>query len=152
MPQPLKDAAHLVRMAGLFAIGAVVFLVLRGVLIPSDFGELGHYRAGTLDDVRSLEPRFAGRRACAECHDDAAVELAGGIHAGVGCEACHGALAGHATDPGAETPQTLQVRSLCVTCHTAAAAKPDWFPQVDPVEHAGDEACDECHVPHQPGI
>jgi hypothetical protein len=152
MPQPLKDAEHLVRMAVLFAIGVVVFLVLRGVLIPEDFGELGHYRTGALADARSVEARFAGRSACADCHDDAAAELAGGIHASVGCEACHGALAGHASDPDAMVPPVLEVRPLCTTCHAAGAAKPDWFPQVDPIEHAGDESCDECHLPHQPGM
>lgn len=152
MPQPLKDAAHLVRLAGLFAVAVVVFLVLRGVLIPADFGELGHYRAGALDDNAHVGARFAGRAACADCHDLVPEELAAGAHAKVGCEACHGPLAGHASDPEAEVPPVLDTRSLCAACHAAEPAKPAWFPQVVPAEHAGDEACDECHLPHQPGI
>ncbi|MCU0303546.1 MAG: cytochrome c3 family protein [Thermoanaerobaculales bacterium] len=152
MPQPLKDARHLVRMAGLFLVAGVGFLVLRSALIPAGFGELGHYRSGALDDNARVEPRFAGRGACAECHDLAPEELAGGAHAAIGCEACHGPLAGHAADPDTEVPPALDTRSLCATCHAAEPAKPGWFPQVVAAEHAGDDACDECHVPHQPGV
>lgn len=152
MPKPFKDAEHLVRMAGLLAAGVVVFLVLRAALTPDDFGELGHYRTGALEDNRNVAVRFASRAACAECHDGAPGELAGGAHAAVGCEACHGPLAAHASEPDVESPPELDVRSLCESCHTATAAKPGWFPQVVPVEHAGDEACDDCHHPHQPGV
>ncbi len=63
MRELFKDKEHLVRMAGLFGVGLLVFVVLRGVLIPADFGELGHYRASALDDNRSVELKFAGRAA-----------------------------------------------------------------------------------------
>jgi hypothetical protein len=152
MSQPLKDAEHLVRMAGLFAVGVVVFLVLRAVLTPADFGELGHYRTGALDDNLSVEPRFAGRSVCEDCHDTAPRELAEGAHSRVGCEACHGPLAVHVSDPDVGIPPELDGSALCASCHAAEAAKPAWFPQVVPEEHAGDEACVECHLPHQPGI
>ena len=152
MPKPLKDAEHLARMAALFVIGAAAFLVLRGALIPADFGELGHYRTSALEDNRAVKRRFAGRAACADCHDVEPAELAAGAHGAVGCEACHGPLAGHAADPDIEAPAMLDIRSLCGTCHAAAPARPGWFPQVNPAEHAGLEACDECHLPHRPEL
>jgi len=82
MRELFKDREHLVRMAGLFGVGLLVFVVLRGVLIPADFGELGHYRASALEDNRSVELKFAGRAACEECHDDVAEERVDGAHHG----------------------------------------------------------------------
>jgi hypothetical protein len=152
MRELFKDKEHLVRMAGLFIVGLLVFVVLRGILIPADFGELGHYRASALEDNRSVELKFAGRAACEECHDDVAEERVDGAHNGVNCEACHGALALHVLDPGAVVPELPEAAVLCVTCHQRSVARPAWFPQVEPVDHADGETCDECHLPHNPGI
>jgi hypothetical protein len=152
MGELFKDKEHLVRMAGLFAAGIVVFLLLRGVLIPADFGELGHYRAGALDDNRAAARQFAGRAMCEECHDDVAAARSGGEHQGIGCEACHGALAAHADDPSAVVPEPPTATPLCISCHRMSAAKPTWFPQVEPDTHSEGAACDECHAPHNPGI
>lgn len=150
MRQLLRDAEHLVRLALLFAAGTVVFVVVRAIAVPADFGEYGHYRAGALDDVRERQPRFAGRAACAECHDVAVAELAGGGHSGVGCEACHGPLAAHAADPGeAAAPAAV---ATCALCHAANQARPAGHPQVDVEAHAEGNACTDCHVPHAPGM
>jgi hypothetical protein len=152
MKELFKDKEHLVRVAVLMVVGVIGFLVLRGVLIPADYGELGHYRASALDDNSSVPLHFAGRAVCETCHDDVAAERAGGAHQRVGCEACHGALFVHAEDPDALVPELPSVTPLCVSCHTARVAKPDWFPQVEPDAHSGGEACDECHMPHSPAI
>jgi hypothetical protein len=152
MKELFKDKEHLVRAAGLLVVGLIGFLLLRGVLIPADYGELGHYRASALDDNRALPLHYAGRAVCESCHDDVAEERAGGAHQQVGCEACHGALFVHAEDPDALVPELPSVTPLCVSCHAARVAKPDWYPQVEPKEHSGGEACDECHMPHSPGI
>ena len=45
MRDGFKDREHLLRMAALFVAGLAAFVVLRGVLVPADFGELGHYRS-----------------------------------------------------------------------------------------------------------
>ena len=147
-----KDKEHLVRMAGLFGVGLLVFLVLRGVLIPADFGDLGHYRASALDDNSSVELQFAGRAACETCHDDVATERAESAHRSIACEACHGALAVHADNPEGAIPERPEATSLCVSCHGANVTKPPWFPAVSPDEHSEGEACDECHLPHAPGF
>ncbi len=39
---------------------------------------------------------------------------------------------------------------LCARCHAANVARPARFPQVDPAEHAGEEACTGCHKAHNP--
>ena len=146
----LKDREHLIRLAGLFLGALALFLLARAALVPKDFGQLGHYRPGALADVAARPVSFAGRLACADCHDDVAGKLHGGKHAGVGCEACHGPLAAHAADPttaSATKPDTLQ---LCPVCHAQNAAKPKTFPQVDVKEHADGNACKDCHDPHHP--
>src|ERR1035441_3048560 len=76
----LKDKEHLVRMAALFAVGVVLFLILKAVLVPKGFGVYGHYRAGALADNRVRAPRFAGRSACIECHTDERDAWKGGTH------------------------------------------------------------------------
>lgn len=144
-------AEHLVRLAGLFVVGISAFLVVRAVAVPEGFGRHGHFRAGALDDNRAQQALFAGRQACADCHDDVAATAADGAHAGVGCESCHGALATHALDdPGAQTPVALEPLAVCMVCHRLNAGKAAGFPQVDAEEHAAGEDCTLCHDPHSP--
>lgn len=147
----MKDKEHLFRMAGLFAAGLVAFLLLRVVLVPKGFGDYGHYRAGALADARSRPITYAGRAACAECHEDVVKARAGSKHEQIGCESCHGPLAKHATvDPGAQKPPKLDERALCLRCHTANVAKPAGFKQIDPKDHGDGAVCTTCHAPHSP--
>jgi hypothetical protein len=152
MNERSSDYGHLGRFALLFVAGAVAFMVLRAVFIPAGFGDLGHYRSGALEDNREHRPSFAGQAACAECHEDALETKSRGKHAGVRCEACHGALAAHASDPTAAAASKPAVPDLCVVCHGESVSRPAGFPQVDPVEHAAGEACTACHAPHAPAV
>ena len=140
------------RLAGLFAVGALLFVVFRWLLVPADFGIYGHYRAGALEDNRQRTPVFAGVDACGECHDDVLATRTGGGHDGVRCEACHGPLAGHSADPPDLIPELPDGATICLTCHVSAVSKPAWFPQVDPLEHAAGDPCNDCHLPHAPGF
>jgi cytochrome c554/c'-like protein len=141
---------HLVRVAGLFLAGIVVFVALQALLIPEGFGRYGHYRAGALDDARARPIAYAGRAACLECHADAADAAKGSGHSAVHCEACHGPLAAHAGDPTAHAAKRPDPAVLCVRCHQQNVARPEGFPQKDRAEHAGDEPCTTCHVAHHP--
>lgn len=150
MRQILHDTRHLVRAAALFAGGVLLFLVARGFLVPTGYGSLGPFRPGALDDARARPLAFAGRAACEECHSDVVEARKGSKHATVNCEACHGALAAHSADPTSGKPQLPDARTLCLVCHSQNSARPRGFPQVDPKEHSGGSACNECHKPHHP--
>ena len=148
----LKDAGHLFRMAAVFAVGIVLFLVLRSIFVPKTFGQYGHYRAAAIADVASKPVMFAGHQACESCHTDVLEVKSKGVHAHVACESCHGPLAKHADDPTALQPQKIDVAVLCVRCHEANIAKPKTFPQVVSADHSGGVVCDTCHKPHSPKI
>jgi Cytochrome c7 and related cytochrome c len=141
---------HLVRMAALFGVGITGFFVLQALFVPEDFGVYGHYRAGALDENRARPIAFAGRAACVECHSDVPDAAKGGRHEAIRCEACHGPLAGHAEDPTEKKATRPDPSVLCARCHAANVARPAWFSQVDPAEHAGGEACTTCHAAHNP--
>lgn len=150
MRETLKDRAHLLRVAAVFGAGLAMFFIVRAVLVPEGFGEYGHYRAPALKDIRATAPSFAGRQACADCHTDVPDALKKGKHAGLGCEACHGALARHVDDQEKQKPVKLDGKKLCLTCHTMNVAKPAKFPQIDPAEHGEGAVCTSCHVAHDP--
>ena len=145
-----KDVEHLVRLAVLSAAGLLVFGVARAAFVPADFGVLGHYRSGAIDDVRARPIAYAGQKACADCHSDVVDLRAQARHVGIACESCHGPLAKHAADPEQLTPKRPDARPLCGHCHAANTGKPQRYPTVDFKEHAGDDSCVDCHKPHNP--
>ena len=98
-----KDAAHLFRLAGVFAAGILIFILLRSYLVPKSYGQYGHYRGDALAEIKAQPVIYAGHQACEACHSDVLEVKIKGKHARVNCEACHGPLAKHADDPGGVT-------------------------------------------------
>jgi len=147
-----KDAGHLFRFAGLFVLAFLLFLVIRGFVVPKTFGQYGHYRGAAIGDVAAHPVKFAGHQTCEACHTDILDVKKNGKHAHVNCEACHGALAKHADDPASVTPVRPDTAVLCAKCHTASAAKPKGFPQVVPADHSTGLPCQMCHNPHSPAM
>ena len=147
-----KDAGHLFRLAAVFVAGLLIFLVIRGFLVPKSFGQFGHYRANAVTEIAARPIKFAGHESCEGCHADVLDKKKNGKHAGVNCEACHGPQAQHADDPTSVKPAKLDTAMLCARCHEANAAKPRNFPQVDTEEHSTGLPCDTCHQPHSPVI
>jgi hypothetical protein len=149
-----KDAGHLFRFAGLFVLAFLLFLVIRHFVVPPSFGQYGHYRGAAMGEIAARPVKFAGHETCEACHSDVADAKKAGKHAHVNCEACHGPQEKHATsdDPSATKPPLPDSAVLCVRCHTASAAKPKGFPQVNPAEHSNGMPCDTCHKPHNPGM
>jgi Cytochrome c554 and c-prime len=146
-----RDAGHLGRLAGLFAVGTLGFLAVRSFVVPRSFGQYGHYRGAAIAEIASHPVHFAGHQTCETCHSDVAQAKSAGKHAQVNCEACHGPLAKHADDPSLD-PGKPDTAVLCVRCHAASAARPKGFPQVDAAEHANGVPCQTCHQPHSPAI
>lgn len=145
-----KDKEHLVRMAGIFAVGVVTFFGLQALLVPKTFGLYGHYRAAAINEVAAKPMSYAGRAACGACHQPVLEVQKGGKHAAVGCEACHGALLAHARKPASEKAVRPDTKKLCPVCHAMNTARPAWFKQVDVEKHSAGEACGTCHQPHAP--
>lgn len=152
MRPQFKDFEHLVRVAAVLAAGLLVFVVVRAVLVPDDFGVLGHYRASALGVNAAHTPKYAGQAACLECHADVAETRSSAGHRAISCESCHGAAARHAEDPAAMAPPKPASRELCARCHAANTGKPAWYRTVQIQEHAGDNACTDCHAPHDPRV
>ena len=148
----VKDAVHLIRLAAVFTAGMVVFLVLRGLLVPKSFGEFGHYRGAALGEIAAQPISYAGHQVCEACHDDILQVKRVGRHGRVACETCHGPQARHTEDPGSIVPPKLDTAVLCARCHEASNSKPMDFPQVHAVEHSSGIACNTCHEPHSPRI
>lgn len=148
----MKGAKHLIRLAAVYLLGTLSFLGLRSFFVPHSFGEYGHYRGDAIGEIASLPVHFAGHDSCESCHTDQQEEKSKGKHAKLSCEACHGPQAKHANadDPGTVMPPKPNAAVLCAQCHEASAAKPQWFPQVASVEHAGGDSCISCHSPHNP--
>ncbi len=147
-----EDSAHLIRVAGVFLLGAIVFVTVRAQVIPKSYGRYGPYRADALKEITSRPVKYAGHETCEGCHPDVQEVKAKGVHAQVNCESCHGPLANHAEDPGTVVPVLPDVKTLCVRCHSQNIAKPSGFPQVDAEEHAQGQLCNTCHQPHSPGL
>ena len=147
-----KDIEHLIRLAVVIVIAVVAFFLLRAAVVPSSFGQYGHYRGAAVGEAAARPIAFAGHELCEGCHTDVAEQKRQGKHVVVACEACHGALARHADDPASVTPAKVDTAILCARCHEANSAKPKLFPQVVAADHSGGIACDTCHQPHKPKI
>ena len=147
-----KNVAHLFRIAAAFAIGVILFLVLRGFLVPKSFGQYGHYRGDALNEIASRPISYASHEVCETCHSDVLDVKKRGRHARVACESCHGPQANHTQDPASVVPEKLDTAKLCVRCHEANHSKPMDFPQVHSADHSSGLPCNTCHQPHSPRI
>jgi hypothetical protein len=147
-----KDIEHLIRLVAVIAVALVAFVMLRAAVVPHSFGQYGHYRGAAISEIASLPVTLAGHDTCEACHTDVVDQKKLGKHVMVACEACHGAQAKHADDPGSVQPKKLATAVVCSRCHEANNAKPKGFPQVATADHSAGLACDTCHQPHRPKI
>jgi len=157
---PVRHTTHIVRVALLFLAGITIFLIARRAFVPPDFGTLGFFRAGTLDDVKARKIAYAGAKACAECHagvydgeaapSPAAIDLRkDNKHSVLRCESCHGPMAFHVDDPEKAVAK-VGADKLCLGCHRQITGRPPTHPQVVPGDHGGSDSCISCHRPHRP--
>ncbi len=126
------------------------YFLIRAILIPSDFGLLGHYRASSIKVNMEKGMNYAGAGACTDCHDQEIQTKKNGYHRGVACETCHGPSLAHAENPEKTKPAVTRTRVLCLLCHEYLPTRPTGFPQVISDSHNPTKPCIACHRPHDP--
>jgi len=133
----------------LLTVGIVgSYLVARGFLTPTTFGQYGWYRGDALMELASQPRVYAGMNACGECHLDQAQKLSKFTHKSLSCEVCHGPGQAHVED--FDKKLATLTHSHCLRCHEANPSRPKWHKQINSREHFPGEKCVECHQPHAP--
>jgi len=127
-----------------------LFLIVRSVLIPPDFGEYGHYRTSAMKEITSQQFRYAGQDVCIECHEDLVETKTRGFHKNLSCEVCHGPAVEHTEDPGSVELLAPRGRGYCPLCHEYLPSRPTGFPQIVSDSHNPMKPCIICHNPHSP--
>jgi hypothetical protein len=140
----------LIPLALIAAAIIVLFVVARSLLVPDTFGDYGHYRAASVDEIASLEIAYVGYETCADCHDDEFELKQQSNHRSVSCEACHGPGAKHIEDPDEYAPIAPRGRDFCPLCHGYNPSRPSGFPQIITELHNPGKSCMTCHDPHNP--
>jgi Cytochrome c7 and related cytochrome c len=148
---PFRSYEHLLRLAAVFAAGVLVFVVLRALLVPADYGRFGRYRAGALTQIASRSIVYAGQLTCVDCHTDVAEARKSNAHARISCESCHGPLGAHAADPSVAARKP-DPRAVCAVCHQPDAARSRAIKTVVFADHADPGPCTSCHAPHAPKL
>jgi hypothetical protein len=150
-PRTRRGAAlAAVGIVGAAAVLAVVFFA--GAIVAwSPYVESVVRPATDARAWAALEPRYGDAAMCRRCHEQESAKAAAGLHAGIGCESCHGALVEHALagpgTPDAAVALAVPTDELCVRCHVSAVGRPATLRQVVPAEHYV-SACLQCHDPH----
>ena len=144
---PIQIRRHLI----ILSIVIVIFILLRQLLVPESFGDLGHYRANSLGDNELFEMHYAGQEACIECHQEEYDLKDMDVHYDLACETCHGPSLAHTKDTVSVDVWIPETRDFCALCHTFNAARDrDVIFQIDMEEHYPEENCTYCHNPHAP--
>ena len=141
---------QIISLAILFALAIGALVWARILLIPESFGRYGHYRADAVDEIISQEIKYAGYRACIDCHDDISELKERSHHRDVSCEVCHGPAAKHTDSPDEFTPEAPRGRGYCPLCHGYNPSRPTGFPQIITMFHNPGQPCMKCHDPHNP--
>lgn len=143
------------------AIGAVLLvLLIRAIVVPSDFGvngrnfTYGFHRLGSINDWKNVKVKYRGREYCQECHEEQVTANQDSPHRRIACENCHGPAQSHPDDPAALTID--RSRELCLRCH----ARLDYpgNPRLTirraiiPESHNPGQLCRDCHNPHHPNL
>ncbi|MCF8369826.1 MAG: hypothetical protein K9G76_12370 [Bacteroidales bacterium] len=144
MPVQLKT------LIPLFTAFILIFLVVRHFLIPESFGKEGHYRYDAIAMNADKPLNYAGKDACAECHDDQVLAMESDMHANLSCEVCHGPGLAHYDNPDSARLIIPDQREHCGLCHSYNANRVDKITQIDLNDHNVEEKCIHCHNPHVP--
>ncbi len=158
----MEHARHVFRILFVLLVLVVVVVVGRTLLVPKSYGMYGPYRFDNVaEQARARPPLHGGAASCGDCHDDRAKKVAGGVHASVSCEICHGPLGLHVKDGDVVAKMAIDRSfTLCARCHRKIDGRPEKFPQVVLEQHVRQQGpvklegkvCLECHDPHSPKL
>jgi hypothetical protein len=138
------------RLSVLIVVLVILFIIFQSLLVPSDFGKYGHFRASAVDEIVSQEIRYAGQEACSDCHSEFADHKNTGYHKDLSCEVCHGPAAAHIEEPGSIELLAPRGRGYCPLCHEYLPSRPTGFPQIVTESHNPMKPCITCHDAHNP--
>lgn len=142
---------HLKRLLMTGVVIIALFLLLKNALTPDSFGQFGHYRAKSMDEIAALPIHFVGNASCVSCHDTIVTMRNEGYHSDLSCEGCHGAGYKHIENPKTEKLDKPDSREFCIKCHSINLARPEKAViQKELKEHHAEKKCITCHNPHQP--
>lgn len=155
----------------ILAIGVVGFAKARSMVVPADFGKLGHFRASAITDAAAREPRHLGSAACADCHSEIYDPWSKGKHTRPQCENCHGPGMLHVKvmsddsvaayrDPILKNKDALRPTTgirECKWCHLKTFERPTTLKYITSVRghiigkggtFTPASKCTDCHDPH----
>ena len=167
----MNHAKHFIRLLLLVSVVIVAFLGVRSMVVPKDFGKLGHFRAAAITEEAAREPRHLGNKECADCHSEITDSMAIGKHKSPKCEVCHGPGFIHVKVVGEDSVDAYPDRIKqnknavrvtsgiveCQWCHVKTFERPDSLKSIRNVkEHFAkykqkwtpDAKCIDCHNPH----
>jgi len=140
---------HIFRLLVILGVAITGAITAKYWFTAPTFGEYGHYRAASLEDITAQQPLHRGPAYCASCHTERVTFWKAGRHTGVQCEICHGPAGEHPAT--GKLPIPSMTVALCSSCHESLPARPAAsIKQVIIAEHMGEQACIECHNPHSP--
>ncbi len=142
---------QLKRLILAFALFLSIFLIIRHSLLPKTFGQYGFYRGAALNEIAQSPLKYAGQKACLECHQDIEDLKQQDVHSDISCETCHGPGQRHSENGDTTLLEMYVSRESCGICHSKNSAKQkNAIFQVDLKQHNINKKCIECHNPHRP--
>lgn len=157
-----KYNTHLIRILVILVVAAVGGYLVRGLLLPDEFGKYGHYRPAAVEEEKNRPIRNKTNDSCMECHHHIREMHLEGIHKTVSCEFCHGPYADHIEDGRVTDKLPVkkgeEIKKLCLRCHNEVirARPPESIKMISLPEHlkeknvSTDHICDQCHNVHAP--
>jgi predicted CXXCH cytochrome family protein len=154
--------SHPFRFLLLVVAVAAFILIVRAIIVPSDFKvhngdyKYQYYRTGNVEEWKNFEVKYQGSEYCQDCHPEEYEKIVNSKHAMNQCENCHGPAYMHPDE--VEKLTIDRSRDLCLRCHAELSYRPTAYAELpsgpielimqNPEEHNPGEECVLCHDPH----